>query len=153
MNRENSTSLTEKSKEKPERRYKVDLMIKFNPSVVFEVCSACDEDMKLEYQRPFCLFAPNGTEPICWSCGKEIAPDYIRILQSFYYPTGEPYEPFEPLEDLRRKDEARIIRLKKQKRDSLINDIISKGFTKEQLEFLVETSTTCCGGHHDDLPF
>ena len=148
-----STSLKRKSIPKPKDGDKVDLMIKFNSSEVFKVCSVCDKDMELEYQRPFALFALNGTEPICWRCGEKMAPDYIKILQSFYYPTEEPYEPYVPLEDLRWNEADRRKGLKKQARDSLVKDIISKGFTKEQLEFLVETSTTCCGGHHDDLPF
>ena len=31
---------------------KVDLMIKSNPSKIFEVCSACNKDMELEDQQP-----------------------------------------------------------------------------------------------------
>jgi len=148
-----STSLKRKSIPKSKHGNKVDLMIKFNPSDVFEVCSACNKDMTLEYQRPFSIFGHNGTDPICRNCGKKFAPEYIKILDSFYYSCGFPDEPFEPLEDLKSKESERIRSLKRLARDRLIKAIISKGFTEEQLETITSIPYKRHSCSEDDLPF
>jgi len=149
-----SVNTISKEKSSPKSKYgnKVDFMIKFNPDEVFEVCSACKQDMKWEYQRPLALFARNGTDAVCWRCGWERVPEYVKILSQFYEPVHScfPGEYHKPLEDLRENEHERTMRVKRQRRRSLIKKIIAMGFTKNDIDIIVECTPDC--EPDDDFP-
>ncbi len=162
MEKKNIASLTKKSVQKPKDGNKVDLIIKYNPSKVFKVCSVCHMNMELELQRPFALFASNGTEPVCRGCGERISPDYVFLRDYYYYGEDEFSEPAAKIRSeeehriakIRSKKERRIARRQDRRGDLLIKEIISKGFTEEQLETIISIPYrrrhSCSEG---DLPF
>ena len=105
-------------------------------------------NMELELQRPFALFASNGTEPVCRGCGERISPDYVFLRDYYYYgedefselPAKIRSEEEHRIAKIRSKKERRIARRQDRRRDQLIKEIISKGFTEEQLEPILKTS-------------
>ncbi len=154
MNKKTDTSLATNVEVKQKNIGKLDLIIKYNPSKVFKVCSVCHMNMELELQRPFALFASNGTEPVCRGCGERISPDYVFLRDYYYYGEDEFSEPAAKIRSeeehriakIRSKKERRIARRQDRRRDLLIKEITSKGFTEEQLEPILKTSG-------DGLPF
>ena len=143
MQKPDSKSLTQQPNLTIKGEGKVDLMIKFNPSKIFEVCSSCHKNMELEYQRPLALFAPNGTDALCWGCGQKMAPEYITTLH-FYYEPYDRYDlhgsPTRPLEELKSEEYKRIKDLRRAKRDSLVKELIGRGYAKEDLRLIIEES-------------
>jgi len=156
-----TVELTKESTRKLKDEDKADLIIKYNPSEIFKVCSMCNQDMELELQRPFALFASNGTEPVCRGCAESISPDYVFLRDYYYYgedefgelPARIRSEEEHRITKIRSKKERRIARRQDRRRDLLIKEIISKGFTEEQLETITSTPYRRHSCSEDDLPF
>ncbi len=162
MNEKTDTSLATNVEVKQKNISKLDLIIKYNPSKVSKVCSVCHMNMELELQRPFALFASNGTEPVCRGCGETISPDYVFLRDYYYYGEDEFTELLAKIRSeeehriakIGSKKERRIAKRRDRRRDLLIKEIISKGFTEEQLETIISIPYRrrhSCS--ENDLPF
>ena len=162
MNEKTDTSLATNVEVKQKNISKLDLIIKYNPSKVSKVCSVCHMNMELELQRPFALFASNGTEPVCRGCGETISPDYVFLRDYYYYGEDEFTELLAKIRSeeehriakIESKKERRIAKRRDRRRDLLIKEIISKGFTEEQLETIISIPYRrrhSCS--ENDLPF
>ena len=162
MSKKTDTSLATNLEVKQKNISKLDLIIKYNPSKVSKVCSVCHMNMELELQRPFALFASNGTEPVCRGCGETISPDYVFLRDYYYYGEDEFTELLAKIRSeeehriakIESKKERRIAKRRDRRRDLLIKEIISKGFTEEQLETIISIPYRrrhSCS--ENDLPF